>query len=447
MRISTSQIYGAGLRNIQRNQEQLVKLQNQISSDRRMLTPADDPVAAARALTITQAKELTTQYAANQAEASGRLGLIDSQLTSVNDLLASARDRVIQAGNTILSDSDRQAIATELSARFDELLGIANSRNAQGDYLFAGYQSETAPFARTAAVPPATSTSVAYAGDDGQQLLQVAASQQMATNVAGSELFMNIPEGNGSFAVSAGRAGTGATNLGSGVVDSSSLLDPAMWRSAVNGFAWQGASSRALQLQFSTVAGVSQYQWFDISTAAPPAAALPPVAVSAPQPFTPGMAIRVATTAPPAAVATDFGAQVVVSGAPADGDAFTVRPSTQKSVFQTMQEIIDLLNAPLASSSGRIEFSGELAAHLTNLDRAIANVSRVQSSVGARMQELDALSSNSSAVDIQYQQMLSGLQDLDYAQAITDFTRQQVVLEAAQKSFVSISDLSLFKYI
>jgi flagellar hook-associated protein 3 FlgL len=88
-----------------------------------------------------------------------------------------------------------------------------------------------------------------------------------------------------------------------------------------------------------------------------------------------------------------------------------------------------------------------LAGHLTNLDQAMANVSRVHSSVGARMQELDALSSNAAAVDIQYQQTLSELQDLDYVKAISDFTRQQVSLEAAQKSFVQISGLSLFNYI
>ena len=146
-------------------------------------------------------------------------------------------------------------------------------------------------------------------------------------------------------------------------------------------------------------------------------------------------------------MATDFGAQVVISGSPADDDAFTIKPSINKSVFQTMQEIVDLLRSPLASSTARTAFSGDLAAHLTNLDQALGNVSRVQSSVGARLQELEALSNNASAVDIQYQQMLSDLQDLDYAQAISDFTRQQVALEAAQKSFVAISGLSLFKYI
>jgi len=213
-------------------------------------------------------------------------------------------------------------------------------------------------------------------------------------------------------------------------------------------FPWQGTESRGLQIQFSSVAGrqpVPAVRYLDPGH--PRAAALPPIAVSDPQPFTPGMAVRLATTAPPAAVATDFGAQVVISGSPADDDAFTIKPSINKSVFQTMQEIIDLLQAPLASSTARTAFSGDMAAHLTNLDQALGNVSRVQSSVGARLQELEALSSNASAVDIQYQQTLSDLQDLDYAQAISDFTRQQVALEAAQKSFVAISGLSLFKYI
>jgi flagellar hook-associated protein 3 FlgL len=161
-------------------------------------------------------------------------------------------------------------------------------------------------------------------------------------------------------------------------------------------------------------------------------------------PFTPGQAIPLVTTVPPAA---DFGAQVVINGAPAAGDTFAITPSTNKSVFQTMQDLIDLLHAPIGSPAARTAFSGQLAGHLTNLDQAMANVSRVHSSVGARMQELDALSSNTTAVDIQYQQMLSDLQDLDYVKAISDFTRQQVSLEAAQKSFVQISGLSLFNYL
>ena len=80
MRISTSQIYGTGVLGIERNQNELLKLQNQISSGRRMLTPADDPIASAKALTVAQSREVAAQYARNQGDASDRLGLVDSQL-------------------------------------------------------------------------------------------------------------------------------------------------------------------------------------------------------------------------------------------------------------------------------------------------------------------------------------------------------------------------------
>ncbi|RDE51467.1 MAG: flagellar hook-associated protein 3 [Candidatus Accumulibacter meliphilus] len=443
MRISSNQLYDAGVRGMERNQSQLLKLQEQISSGRRILTPADDPVGAARALTVTQTREVAAQYARNQGAAADRLGLVDSQLGAVTDLLQSVRERVIQAGNTILGDSDRQAVASELEARFAELLGIANSKNADGDYLFAGHQGATTPFVLSAATSSAAPTSVRYFGDDGERLMQVGPAQQMPSSVAGSDLFMNIREGNGSFLAAAGGDGGTLANRGAGVIDGGSVLDPQKWQRALNSDFWQGSSNQALEIRFSSLAGTSQYQLFDVSTPPPPAAALPARSVSGLLPFTAGQAIPLLSSAP----AADFGAQVVINGLPADGDSFSVTPSGNKSVFQTMQELIGLLNSPLASSQARSEFTGQLAAHLNHLDQAQANVSRVQASVGARLQALDGLSSNSAAVDILHQQSLSALQDLDYAQALSDFTRQQLSLEAAQKSFVTISGLSLFSYL
>lgn len=449
MRISTNQIYAGAARSIERNQSQLVRLQNQLSTNRRLLSPADDPIAAARALTVRQSQEVAAQYGENQQEASARLGLLDVQLTAVGDLLQGVRSRVVQAGNTILADSDRQAIAAELETRVDELLGIANSRNADGEYLFSGHQGATVPFARSAA--SSTTAAVTYYGDDGLRSLQVGPSQQMPTNVAGSELFMNIRDGNGSFSTAAlGNGGGSLPNQGSGQIDPGSVLDPQKWRDALaGGFPWQGASNRQLQIQFSQVGGTLSYQLFDASTPAPPAVALPPAAVSAVLPFTPGQAIPlVTTTQPPAApVSTDFGAQVVVKGTPAAGDTFAVEPSANKSMFQTVQELVDLLRTPLASSTGRSDFTGKLQQHLVNVDQALANVSRVQSTIGTRLQQLDSLLNATAAIDIQYQATLSALEDVDYAQAISDFMRQQATLEAAKKSFVAVSDLNLFKYL
>lgn len=444
MRISTSQIYDAGTVNIQRNQSALYKLQNQLSTGRRVLTPEDDPVAAAQALLVTQSRDVTAQHLENQGNAGSQLGLVDSQLSSLTNVLQNVRERVIQAGNAALSTSDRAAIATELESRLGEMLGIANSQNGSGDFLFSGYQGATLPFAidaSVATVPPATTSPVGYFGDDGERLLQVSSSRQMAVNVAGSDVFMNARNGNGTFVAATGGNLGGGINQGTATIDGGSVLDQQKWQQALSSFAWTAPATPALQIRFSSA---TTYQLFDVSTPASP------VQVSTtPDPtFTPGQAISLATTTPPAATATNFGAQVVVAGTPVAGDTFTIKPSSNQSLFQTMQSLIGILRTPLGSTSyTSTEYTNALGAQLSNLDQAFDNVGRVQATVGTRLRELDALTDTSSDLNIQYQQNLSKLQDLDYAKAISEFTQQQVQLEAAQKSFVQISGLSLFNFI
>lgn len=440
MRISTSQIFDAGALNIQRNQGELFKLQNQLSTGRRILTPADDPVAAAQALVVTQSKEVTAQHVANQDNATSQLGLVDSQLNSLNDLLQNVRERVVQAGSTTLSNTDRQAISTELEARLSEMLGIANSDNGSGDFLFSGYQGGTRPFAvdaSLAAIPPATTSPIGYFGDDGERLLQVAASRQMGVNVPGSEVFVKARNGNGTFVAATGGNTAGGNNQGTAIADAGSVLDQQKWQAAVNGYPWSTPGNPALQIRFSVAAGATTYQLYDVSTPGTP------VAVSAAAPFTPGQAISLVTTTLPV---TDFGSQVIVDGQPANNDTFTIKPSVNQSLFQTVQNLIGVLRSPIGSATyTATQFTNDLGNQLTNVDQALSNVSRVQATVGTRMRELESLSNTSGDLDIQFSATLSKLQDLDYAKAITDFTKQQVNLEAAQKSFAQISGLSLFK--
>lgn len=440
MRISTSQIYDAGALNIQRNQGELFKLQNQLSTGRRILTPADDPVAAAQALVVTQSKDVTAQHVANQDNATSQLGLVDSQLSSLTDLLQNVRERVVQGGSTTLSNTDRQAIATELEARMSEMLGIANSDNGSGDFLFSGYQGGTRPFAvdaSLAAIPPATTPPVGYFGDDGERLLQVAASRQMGVNVPGSDVFMKARNGNGTFVAATGGNTAGGNNQGTAIADAGSVLDPQKWQAGVNGYPWSTPANPALQIRFSVAAGATTYQLYDVSTPGTP------VAVTAAAPFTPGQAISLVTTTAPA---TDFGSQVVIDGQPANNDTFTIKPSSNQSLFQTVQSLIGVLRSPIGSATyTATQFTNDLGGQLTNLDQALTNVSRVQATVGTRMRELESLSNTSGDLGIQFSATLSKLQDLDYAKAITDYTKQQVNLEAAQKSFAQISGLSLFK--
>lgn len=447
MRVSTSQIYDAGTQNLQRNQSNVLKSYNQISSGRRILTPADDPVAAAQALVLTQSQAVLAQQVANQGSATSQLGMVDNRLSSLTNLLQSVRSGVVQAGNTTLSHSDRLSIASDIEASLTEMLGIANSDNGTGDFLFSGYQGSTRPFAIDAtqnAIPPATTSPFAYYGDEGERLLQVSSSRQMEVSVPGSDVFMNIKNGNGTFVT-----GTGgnmaqppvlpatAKNLGTALVDAGSVLDPVKWGAAGN------PQDFLVQFSVTTSAGgtkTSTYQIYDTSGATPVAL------LAAPLPsFTPGQAISLQkTTAPPA----DYGVSIIVQGQPEDGDSLTVAASENQSIFQTLQNLIGILKAPVGSAVySTTQYTNDLGGQLTDLDRALDNIGQVQSTVGTRMRELESLGTASSDLAIQYASNLSDLQDLDYNKALSDFAKQQISLEAAQKAFVKISGLSLFNYL
>lgn len=206
MRVSTSQIFDIGILGVQSNQSSLYKLQNQLSTGKRVLTPADDPVAAAQTLVVTQAKSVNSLYSENQGVARQQLSLTETVLNSVTSELQNVLECAVQGGNGSLTASDRAKIATELQSRLDNLVSLANSQDGTGEYLFSGYQSQVAPFATSGSIAnPSPSYYdlnngyVNYAGDDGVRKLQVDSSQDMAINEIGSDIFMRVRDDSGNL--------------------------------------------------------------------------------------------------------------------------------------------------------------------------------------------------------------------------------------------------------
>jgi flagellar hook-associated protein 3 FlgL len=141
------------------------------------------------------------------------------------------------------------------------------------------------------------------------------------------------------------------------------------------------------------------------------------------------------------------GVQFDVKGDPADQDQFTVAPSTKESIFTTLTDLIGALRAPGDGPAGQASLSNKLNHAQNSIDNATDNLLSVQSAVGARLRELDYLDSSGDDLNLQYATTLSTLQDVDVVKAISLFTQQQTTLDAAQKSFKSLSGLSLFNYI
>lgn len=191
MRISTSQLFQQGVTNMLNKQAELAKTQQQISTGDRILSPSDDPGAATRILELNQAIETTKQYQRNADFAEARLGVEEAVLTSFNDQLQRVRELAIQANNDTLTVQDRGSIATEANQILESLMQIANTRDANGEYIFAGFQSDTEPFSHDG------NGNFTYAGDQGQRLLQIGSTRKVAIGDSGSELFMKVDDGAG----------------------------------------------------------------------------------------------------------------------------------------------------------------------------------------------------------------------------------------------------------
>jgi flagellar hook-associated protein 3 FlgL len=399
MRISTASIYEMATQAILNQQAALAKTQNQIATGKRVQTPADDPVAAVQINELARSQAQYQQYDKNSTIVTTRLQLEEQALADANTVLQRARELVVQANTATLSNNDRTSIATELKSRTDELLAIANRKDSNGEYLFAGYATSTQPFARNAA------GSVSFIGDSGARSLQVDAGLQVQDSDPGNKLFMNIPAGNGLFVT-----GATGTNTGSGIVDVGTITNRASWIPDTYKVTFTAPDT------WQVTDGLGNN-------------------VGAPGTYTSGGAIAF------------NGVQVSISGQPQAGDTFTVASAGTQDVFSTFDGIVAALQSGASNDALRAQLNTSLNGSLQQLDQASEQLLTVRSQVGARLSTLgdgDAARQNQ-ITDLQA--AAGQLGDLDYASAVSRMSQQYLGLQAAQQSFASIGKLSLFNYL
>jgi flagellar hook-associated protein 3 FlgL len=428
MRISSGMMFDAGATGITRQTAALLKVQQQLASGRRVLTPGDDPVAASRALDVSQANDVVTQFAGNQVAANAALGLEDVKLEYAGELLQRVNELAIQAGGVAGNAAGRKAVATELRGIYDQLLGIANTKDEAGNYMFGGYMSNTVPFGGSIDSLIAGGE-IVYQGDEGQRRLQVSSGRQIAISDSGLDIFRRIPNGNGYFTT-----GYAAGNTGTAAIGAGSVNDPA---------AWSASPAKNVDVRFTVAAGVTTYDLVDTATGKSLLTGVaPPTAVGNQRSYTNGQLINFKSQG--AEPAFDLGGSVAISGNPANGDSFNIAPATTQSVFATVAKLIGALESGGMTPAALTKYSSDIGAAFTGNAQALNHIVGARSRVGTRMNEIEAAQTMSGDLSLQYQQTLSELQDVDFATAVTELTRRQAGLEAAQRSFLRISQLSLF---
>jgi flagellar hook-associated protein 3 FlgL len=418
MRVSTSQLYRQGIRPITDHQAKLSKIQTQISSGRKILEPKDDPTNSARLMELHKQLVMNDQYGRNITLANGRLAAEEGAMQESGNILQRARELTISANNAAMTTENRQAIATEVIQLRQQLQDIANTKDSEGAYLFAGFKEQSQPFTSI------SGGDVSYNGDQGQRLLQVGPSRQVAVGDAGDDVFMLIHNGNGQF-----RTDLNAGNTGNGTITVGSVTDPVAFQNTFMGHQYK--------VGFTVVPdpanSLKTITTFDIRDETNTVVAPPLPATSLP--YTSGQAIAFR------------GVEVAVEGTPADGDSFVVKPAENQSLFKTLDNLITALGVSDSKDDTRAVLNQSLDNALTDIDQGMLHLNQIRGKAGSRMNSLDAQDAVNQTFDVQLQSLMGDIGAVDYAEAASQMNAELLGLQAAQQSFVKVQNLSLFNYL
>ncbi|UHL65307.1 flagellar hook-associated protein FlgL [Paralcaligenes sp. KSB-10] len=408
MRISSSQFFQTGLNSINAQQADLMHIYQQIASGQRMVTPADDPLGAAQAINIAQSQTLNQRFADNRGVATQNLGTEDNVLGSATTLMQNIKTQLIQAGNGTLSDADRATLANVLTEAKASLLGLANSTDGNGQYMFSGFKGDTMPY-----VTDPVTGKVTYTGDTNQRLIQIDPTRQMAGSDVGSDIFARAVPGMRVYVTTGDPANTGTAQI-----NTPTITNPA-GSNVGNSFKITFSAGSPLQYQVDTT---------DATTG---------VTSSATFPYQAGGTVLDLTG----------GVQVQFSGDPKPGDTFTVSPGNAGNldVFGTLDDMITALNKPVnGNDTASANLGNSLSTAIQKFNASYDNLLTVRASVGSRMNEIDALNANGTARGLGYASQLSTLENVDYYSATTQLQLRQSALQAASLAFKQIQGTSLF---
>ena len=403
MRISTPMFNQDAVNGILAEEQQLAQTQGQLATGKSINSPADNPVGEVQLLQLNTVNAQNTQYISNGQSANTNLTLEEQALSTSTTTLQSIRDLVVQANSGTNNASDLQDIATQISQLEAQLQAGANSQNAQGQYLFAGFSGNTQPFVRGA------TGAINYLGDSGTSSVAINGGTSVQTGDPGSSVFMNIPTGNGTFSTAAA-----PTNTGTGTIDGGSV---------------QNAAAFTPPQQY-TVTFTNPTTYSVAATAAP------------------ATVLATGTYDPTKGGEISFnGVQVGITGAPATGDTFTVTPSTKGSIFDTLDNLVKSLNTAGSSSAANAQLASSLGGSLQSIDQALNQVSNVSASVGARINLVSSVATSVNTNSTTVSEQISDISDLDYAKASTQYSQELVALQAAEQSYAAVNGLSLFKFL
>jgi flagellar hook-associated protein 3 FlgL len=429
MAISTKHFNQQTVRLLGQMNEMAVGFQKQIATGKKEISPSVAPVETARLSAAEEIDARIQRYKLNVNSAESRLNLADNVLAQVQTLITRANELAIQGANDTYSSTDRMAMRIEVNQISENLLSLANTKDAAGQPLFGGFYTQGPAFTE------GLDGRVTYQGDLGQHKVEVSDSTQLSTGVDGLTAFMRIESDEGPISVFEVLRGL------SQALESASSLKTSAAFEATGG------------VRLSVLAGRTPMpQAFTLSGSGGSAQISAQIIDGSPTALMTAINAQTAATGITATVNATDGSLVLTDR---DNGTISIKDyevTGQKTAEAQLRGALTLtpLNAngsDAGPSQTLADADQSISTSIGLLSTASSHVSIQRAKVGAYANAAQVQKSNLEEQSLFVQKTKSEIADADMAELITKLQTLLLNRDATQQAFAKISQQSLFDFL
>lgn len=402
MRVTSNLIYNQSMQSMAKANERLLKVQERIAEQSDIVRPSDDPSGAGQVMRLQADTKLLEQYEDNMTLATNSLEYESVALESLNDVLDEINVLMIQAENGANSQDDLDSIAGEIESLVSAAADLMNSKDSNGQYVFAGTDSSSPAFEKDA------TGKYVYSGNEAQKNMQISETISVATNDSGKKVFEDVWTRNTFTA----NATAGTATLSYAVVDQDAYDD-----FVANNFSAVDATLNDFTL--TTAAGApDQFELTDSSGT-----------VLASGDYESGNAITI------------NGMSFTLTGAVGSTVDVTIDTPERDNVLNQIMGAVAALKDTSLTDAERDAAMLDASKSISNTQVSIGTAS---SRVGASLNTITSRTEFNSSKQIYNATAQENIGGLDVYEATTQLELTESALSASQLLFTRLSGLSLF---
>lgn len=405
MRLPTVNQFRAQMSSLTSQFDEINKLQIQSTSGKKIQRSSENPLLADKIKAVSDSMQTTRAYDLNNTLAMSRVSLLGTTVQQSVNLVGQIKDLILSAQNDTLNNENRASIAQEMRGYAETLLGLANTRDNDGEYIFSGMNTNVPSYAKEAGV-------YHYQGGAFATRIALDNNNSVPFNDSGFRVFGDIKTGNGHFTVSSDVVNNTGTGVASPV--SQQNISAMIHDNFTLSFVTNGAGQLAYQLT-----GDSTGQIIPASPLTSPADAPAYVA---------------------GANISFNGVSLQITGQPAVGDTFYVKESQSQNIFDTIDAVISVLDKPLSSEKERADFHQVLGEQGTSLSQALNHMLQYFTEVGNRGKTIDDQKLLTGNRIQDQERMLDRLSNAPMEEVLPELTRRLTALELTQQSYLKIQE-------